>query len=573
MEEYTWNNFVTGDKLLTTIESQTGGATKKFEWRDFVAPLVEFCLDENYDARIGIVFGLRATGKTVGMLQVAQDLMSRKHKVAYARFNYNTSGMRDVNAEILHLSNEGYTHFFIDEAPYLGGFLTGSAEWADKLIPENRIKIIVAGTDSFELWLAMNRALYHRYVCFSTNRNTYPEYERVWGGNFPDYKAKGGIFLSHEESAEQERSPGSQIHGSVALETFIKDAIVDNLLHTLAHSAEYTDATNYYTDWLYAIDEQVIFKGVISILKSTVETFIRKNFIQDANKKNIPNLGEVISNWSDPEKQDIKEKIAQSIGIYRNSIKIENPAGSIDALINFLVKIGCLMEGATGVSDLAETQKTLYFAHTALMNYAIDETKRGIMSIKDIDRNEFSKSLEQAAEGSLLENIVYTHILQGVKKTEKVFRYRDPEAREIDVVIIDRKAKTLRLIEIKNKSKMSGKTAVLKDGKNLFDKEIIKNIGIDSSFAVTRAILYKGENRFTVNNGEILHLLNIESVLMHYNQLSYYHDQLNEKALDIIKALNMPDTEKKDSVLYFLKNHKTEMSLPPKSKHKNDPEL
>jgi predicted AAA+ superfamily ATPase len=495
--------FITGEKLLNTIVSQTGGKSKPFEWRDFVSSLVGFCLDDNYDARIGIVFGLRSTGKTVGMLQAAQNLMLREHRVAYARFNYRTSGMREVNEEILRLSSEGYTHFFMDEAPYLSGFLTGSAEWSDSLTPENRIKIIIAGTDSFELWLAMNRALYHRYVCFSTNRNTFPEYRRVWGRDFAEFKAKGGIFLSYEESAESERSPGSQIHGSVAVETFIKDAIVDNLLHTLTHSAEYTDSTNYYTDWLYAIDEQVIFKGVISILKSTVETFIRKNFIQDANIKNIPNLGEVIANWPDLEKQNIKEKIAQSIGIYQNSIKIENPAGSIDALINFLVKIGCLMEGATGVSDLADMQKTLYFAHTALMNYAIDETKRGIMSIKDIDIDKFSKSLEQAAEGSLLENIVYAHILQGASKSEKVFRYRDPEAREIDVVIVDRKAKTLRLIEIKSKSSISGKTAVTKDGKSLFDKNVLKNIGIDSTFAITRVILYNGKNCFVASKGAV----------------------------------------------------------------------
>ena len=31
--------------------------------------------------------------------------------------------LRDVNAEIIALAKDGYTHFFVDEASYLGGFL------------------------------------------------------------------------------------------------------------------------------------------------------------------------------------------------------------------------------------------------------------------------------------------------------------------------------------------------------------------------------------------------------------------------------------------------------------------
>jgi hypothetical protein len=87
----------------------------------------------------------------------------------------------------------------------------------------------------------------------------------------------------------------------------------------------------------------------------------------------------------------------------------------------FPCEIGCLLESATGVSDLANQQRTLYFAHNALMTYAIDETKCGILSMGDIDRYAFSKSLEQAAEGSLHENIVYTHHLLSANKNGKVF--------------------------------------------------------------------------------------------------------------------------------------------------------
>jgi hypothetical protein len=172
-----------------------------------------------------------------------------------------------------------------------------SAEWPDKFVPMYGIKIIVSGTDSFELWLSMNRALYHRNFTLSTNRNSFLEYKRVWGGCFADYKTHGGVFLASDEKTLTELVPGEQASKNVVVEKFIENAVVNNLIHTLEHCAEYPDSTNYYTDWLYAIDKQVIFKGVISILKSTVETFIRKKFIQNANKKVIPELGDIISKW------------------------------------------------------------------------------------------------------------------------------------------------------------------------------------------------------------------------------------------------------------------------------------
>ena len=66
MEENMFRYFITGCDLSTLIRSQTNEG--KFVCRDFVEPLVQFCLDGNYTARIGIVYGLRSTGKTVGML-------------------------------------------------------------------------------------------------------------------------------------------------------------------------------------------------------------------------------------------------------------------------------------------------------------------------------------------------------------------------------------------------------------------------------------------------------------------------------------------------------------------------
>jgi predicted AAA+ superfamily ATPase len=532
MDENNRCNFITGSELSSIIDAQTNGPSGKFHRRDFVEPMLRFCLDGNYTSRIGILYGLRSTGKTVGMLQVAEELTGGGHKVAYVRFNYEKTGMRDANSEIVRLAKKGYTHFLIDEAPYLSGFINESAEWADTFVPQYRIKMVISGTDSFELWLAMNRALYHRFVRFSANRNSYPEYKRVWGKGYDEYKTMGGVFLASEEIGASEPENGSQVRddSDSVMEHFIEAAVVENLIHTLEHCNENSGYKNYYYDWLYAIDKLVIFKGVISILESTVAAPVRKNFIQEADRKNIPDLGVAISNWPDPEKRDIKERVAESLSVYRDFKKIEDPAGTVEALIAFLVKIGCLAESITGMSDLGNQQKTLYFAHNALMNYALRETVRGILSMPGIDRPVFVNGLNQAAEGCLNENIVYVHLMMSASKNETVFRYRDPETREIDAVTVDREAKTLRLIEVKSKSKIDGNRVFANEAKHLFDGEVLKNIGIDDTFAVTRVLAYRGETGYVIRPKDVLLLVNIEDALAHYKELGHFLDKLSASA-------------------------------------------
>ncbi|MDR1321588.1 MAG: DUF4143 domain-containing protein [Gracilibacteraceae bacterium] len=495
--------------------------------------------------------------------------MSSGHKAAYARFNYRKSGMREVNAEILRLAREGFTDFFIDEAPYLGGFLTDSAEWADTFVPVNRIKIVVSGTDSFELWLAMNRALYHRYVRFSTNRNSYPEFKRVLGQSYEEYKSAGGVFLSGEETGPEQLEPGSAERRGAVVEHFIQAAVVENLIHTLEHCNEDYDGKNYYFDRLYAIDQLVIFKGVISILESAAAGPIRKNFIKDAEQKNIPALGTAVSKWPDPEKRDIKERIADSLSVYQEFRKIEEPGGTIDALIEFLIKIGCLAESSSGVSDLVDRRRTLYFAHNALMNYAIQETIRGILTLTGIKGTEFVDALKQAAEGSINENIVYFHLLLSVRGDEKLFRYRDPEDREIDAVIIDREAKSLRLIEIKSKAKIDAGSVFRHEAKHLFEAAVLKNIGADSSFTVTRVVAYSGQNSFAVNKEHSLLLVNIEDLLQHYKVLGPYLDQMLGQAEEFRKKkfpLAMVEEIRESAVRIH-----SEYVLPEKTKGKGEP--
>ena len=553
MNENSLRHFITGKDLSDFIEAQTSVSSDRFERRDFVEPLIKFCLDGNYTARLGIVYGLRSTGKTVGMLQTAESLMKDGYKAAYARFSYEKTGMSVVNAEIVSLAKEGYTHFFLDEASYLGGFVNESAEWADLLVPLYRIKMIISGTDSFMLWTAQTTSLFHRYELFPVNWNSFPEYKRVMKKSYDDYKKDGGIFTDEDMPA------------------FIQAAVVDNLLHTIEHCMEDADRRTLYTDALYGLNPVACYKAVISILKCAAEDAINEHFAEKSGQKNIVALGVALTGFFPHEKRDIKKRVAESIDLYRNFTPVKDPLGVIEALVAFLVRIGCLYEYSTAEHEYGD-KKSYTFTHNALMSFAIEETIQGILKLKEIDRAVFASSIRQAAEGALNESIVFAHVFHGanVKGGDKVFKYQDADNREIDIAVINREAKRLRLLEVKSKTKIDIGRVINNEAKYLFDDKVLKNIGVDNSFTITRAIVYRGKTEFVARPDAALLLVNIEDLLIHYMDLWRYLNHISNQS-KILRSRKHPK-----SVLGRLHENQERLRrkcVSSESRKSHDPEL
>jgi hypothetical protein len=387
----------------------------------------------------------------------------------------------------------------LDEATYLGGFLNMSAEWPDLMVPAHRIKIIISGTDSFLLWTATVTSLFHRYRRFSTNWMSYPEFQKVYGGTYDEFKRSGGVFTNEN------------------MESFIQFSVVENLLHTIEHLMDDANRTNAYTDSLYGISAAVIFKAVISILKCAIEVSIIENFAELASQKNIVDLGTAIGllelKGNKIEIRELKERIAASVPIYRNFTEVKNPVEVIEALLSFLVKTGCLFESATAMTDIGRQSKIYCFSQNALMNFAVEETIQGIINLHEINKPEFVAGVRQAADGVMNETIVLAHVLSAMAEGEKVFRYRDVEQREIDIVAINRQAKTLQLIEVKSKTKIDEMRVIKGEARHLYDDTILQNIGVDETFAITRAIVYRGETlKVSHQKGDLI-LWNIEDFL------------------------------------------------------------
>jgi hypothetical protein len=323
------------------------------------------------------------------------------------------------------------------------------------------------------------------------------------------YKREGGIFAAGEMPA------------------FIQSAVVDNLLHTIAHCVDDANRTSSYTDSLYGIGAAVIYKSVISILKCAVEDSVKEHFAEKARERNIADLGAAVSGLSPKDRRELKERVADSLSVYRNFTEVKDPLDVIEALIEFLVKIGCLAECSAAMSDIGKARKTYTFNHNALMSYAVEETVQGILSLEDINQPEFADGIRQAAEGAINESVVLSHMLNGAGKGDKVFKYRDLEDREVDVVVVNREAKTLRLIEVKSKSEINAKNVFADEARHLYSAPVLQNIGVDDAFSIARVVAYMGKNAVIPRREGSLLLVNIERLLDHYQSLGHFLDQMS----------------------------------------------
>ena len=167
------------------------------------------------------------------------------------------------------------------------------------------------------------------------------------------------------------------------------------------------------------------------------------------------------------------------------------------------------------------------------MNFAIAEAIHAIPQLKNIDNVEFTTGIKQAAEAAFYESMVFAHVLNSAKENDEIFKYRekyrDLSAPEVDIVLINRETNMVHLIEIISKLTLS-ENAFQNEARHLFDSEILKNIGIDDSFKITRVLIFNGESGCKIEQGQTLLCINITDYLEHYSNIDEYFNELSTHA-------------------------------------------
>ena len=217
----------------STIDILTGSPLRerfapeaRLRKRDCFSEILEWL--ESGDRTVGILYGLRETGKATLIGQVINHLQEDSFaKAAYLLLNRDTD-MREVRLTMRELYNNGFRLFFIDEATAPKDFIGSAALYSD-IYAQSGAKVLLSGTDSLGFSLAKGDSLYDRCTLFHTSYIPYREFERVLDVHDIDkYIEYGGTMCISGTNDSR-----SVFRSRESTDEYVDSAIAMNIQHAL----------------------------------------------------------------------------------------------------------------------------------------------------------------------------------------------------------------------------------------------------------------------------------------------------------------------------------------------------
>ena len=135
--------------------------------RDILEKMKSFA--SNDSLRVGMLYGLRRTGKSVLLRQWLLALPHEEQERA-AYITIDDESMADVKKDLSTLHSHGYKYVVVDEITACPDFIDCSAALANKYAGSG-MKLFICGTDSLSLWLALTDGLFDREYTLHTTHN------------------------------------------------------------------------------------------------------------------------------------------------------------------------------------------------------------------------------------------------------------------------------------------------------------------------------------------------------------------------------------------------------------------
>lgn len=233
---------IKGDKLDSYVIPRI---QNKKERKELLDKIVEY--NATKQKRILGLFGIRRTGKTTLLLQALNKL--KKEEVAYLLMSKKTN----ISSLITYMDKEENKHinyWFLDEITYAQDFFD-NADLLYKYVEEGK-HVIIAGTDSYALNIIMDEILFGRMKLLHTANITFPIFNYILGLNFETYIKQGGLFDIDEFYTQED------------VEKYIKESIVDNLIHTF----EKMDKDTYKYPSLLALSTEDLYPTIEQVIKN-----------------------------------------------------------------------------------------------------------------------------------------------------------------------------------------------------------------------------------------------------------------------------------------------------------------
>jgi|GEM_PF-1557250 len=449
---------------------------------------------------IALVYGMRSTGKTVILKQLA-GRASYLNESAYLTLNYEQYSVDDVYAWMRDLRKIGIKYFYIDEITWADGFTDRAMEFADKFASVSAVRVVLSGTDSLAFTLAKQSSLHGRYLEFSTTRMSFPEYYRVTKGDILSYAHSGGVFWKTPNSAPDEAE----------LEEYLISSVVRNL-HNSILNARRKIMVGEEIRFLEERELYAICHGICEYL-SLSDMYGHAN---DAWGEPLVKIVEAaLRNCGVSIPPADKAEISKYAPVFKpDSTKYER--GKVEAVLELMKMIGFVWQVDLW-SNVKPRIKPLFTQTGVSRAFALIAMKTVLESgvINDVAKtSDVINGIEAAADGYMLE---LACLLTFAKRIEargdallhlSTYRIYSGEG-EVDVVVYDQRDSALYLYEIKRSGEAKSEY-----GKNLINAELIERLAEQyGAEIVHKAILYRGEDNFIKLRGEIPYY-NIENYLI-----------------------------------------------------------
>lgn len=511
--EYIAMMVITGQQLKTQfnakrVEGLNVQYTKK---RKAYVEVEEYVKSNKRDTKICAIYGIRRTGKSTLMEQVAQNLSDEQKKQAWFITCNNDTDFYDVVAFITKMLEKGDKYFFIDEITSAKNFQNIGQVLSDVFVKMDDAKIVVTGKDSLGLSLVHRGMMYDRIKFIPTTYTSFSEYSTLTGvNNIDDYIKLGSTLKTDCFSSYKET------------QNYIETSIVSNIIGSLEKSEglkKYPPTlteiynNNDLNNAIQRIINHFAQSLTVKILTEQITIHPLSTALHNlAEKGNKPGL--LMRQNIDFEK--INDSVAYALGIHTTRTSpVEEK--HINVLSDFLEDIGLIttipviesFSNRTFQNDMKIISHPGMFH--AIIKYTLDELQKNENWLQDVSNEDKTKLLEStytSAVGDILENIVIKDIfelLSNGKRVDKVDIFGENTGRwyvsklsiydknskrdyEADLIIFDKEKKETYLFEIKH-----SKEVVEQQSKQLenerFNQYVEENFG-----QVKRTIvLYNGE--------------------------------------------------------------------------------
>jgi predicted AAA+ superfamily ATPase len=478
--EYKSTLRLTKEKLGALIDSVK---RHKYVVRSEVKKLREWYW-EDINNKTAILFGLRRTGKTVLLIQFAEEMMGVGENVVFIRCHIG-SKMSELTDAIESAIKGGSRLVLIDEITWVKGFYY----WCRELVEDawaRGVRLVFAGTDSLQFVAVDGNPLFGMTYKVRMSPIRFAEHQRLFkGATAMDFVRSGGILDSK-----------SNIEG---YEEYIKGSIEANIYRTIRSLGESADQEFH---WLYKMEQRGILRNIFVsfIMKSNVASALKS--ISETFKDSNLSIGLRNSRVGfDMNRKDIKvwhREMAACFLCKCNISKIGVNGNDILAVVDVLHKIGALTYRKgyeVGLNKVDETVEAIFTQFGMRMSLA-EVTGKEVYSsydkrgLSEEQMQRIRSSITSSIEGEILEDVVAFTMIEKYGYNN-VYKVRMHDRQEIDLVIETESGKAL--VEVKS----SEEIRVIDQAKWLLNREM--NSWLEENPNATgidrRIVVYNGVNK------------------------------------------------------------------------------